>query len=213
MSVALSRPSATYRGNNNREIFSTGSAIFKDRKQSGFDIILQVPTKIGREAAEWLDKYKFQICWNQFYQHLPHGCWWRLLRRQGSWLGLYSSPRNAVYYAQVRHLSYHIDSSQFQSSNAHTSTVHCRRELVRLMTTSFNGHPTECAKTGITLYVKAFRISTDASTAQLPYMWSVDGEPFKGMATLQAEVHPEGYPLLALPRVSRNRINHAPDFD
>ncbi|VDK22858.1 unnamed protein product, partial [Taenia asiatica] len=62
-----------------------------------------------------------------------------------------------------------------------------RSELIRLMRTSYNGHSSECSKTGIALYVKAFRISVDAATSQLPFMWSADGEPFEGIATLQAE--------------------------
>lgn len=84
---------------------------------------------------------------------------------------------------------------------------------MRLMRTSYNGHGSECSKTGIALSVKAFRISIDAATSQLPFMWSADGEPLKGIATLQAEVYHKGYPLIALPSVSRNTLNHAPDFD
>ncbi|CDS37860.1 expressed protein [Echinococcus multilocularis] len=86
-------------------------------------------------------------------------------------------------------------------------------ELMRLMRTSYNGHSSECSKTGIALSVKAFRISTDTATSRLPFMWSADGEPFEGIATMQAQVYHRGYPLIALPPVSRNALNHAPDFD
>ncbi|KAH9280875.1 Sphingoid long chain base kinase 5 [Echinococcus granulosus] len=88
-----------------------------------------------------------------------------------------------------------------------------RSELMRLMRTSYNGHSSECSKTGIALSVKAFRISTDTATSRLPFMWSADGEPFEGIATMQAQVYHRGYPLIALPPVSRNALNHAPDFD
>ncbi|KAL5107996.1 Sphingosine kinase 2 [Taenia crassiceps] len=88
-----------------------------------------------------------------------------------------------------------------------------RSELIRLMRTSYNGHSSECSKTGIALSVKAFRISIDEATSQLPFMWSADGEPVEGIATLQAEVYHRGYPLIALPPVSRNTLNHAPDFE
>ncbi|VDL57690.1 unnamed protein product [Hymenolepis diminuta] len=87
-----------------------------------------------------------------------------------------------------------------------------RSEMIRLMTTSFNGHATECAKTGISFYVKAFRITLDEESSKLPYMWSIEGESFEGMRIFQGQLHSQGYPILALPPVPRNPINHAPDF-
>ena len=81
------------------------------------------------------------------------------------------------------------------------------------MINSFTGHPLERSKAGISLYVKAFRISTDVPSTPLPLIWSVDGESFQGMATLQAEVSARGYPLLGLPPVPRNPIDSAPDFE
>nr|CDS30015.2 sphingosine kinase 1 [Hymenolepis microstoma] len=87
-----------------------------------------------------------------------------------------------------------------------------RGEMIRLMTTTFSGHPTECGKTGISLYVKAFRITLDEESSKLPYIWSIDGESFDGMRIFQGELQSEGYPILALPRVPRNPINHAPNF-
>ncbi|KAM7542497.1 hypothetical protein Aperf_G00000019558 [Anoplocephala perfoliata] len=87
-----------------------------------------------------------------------------------------------------------------------------RSELIRLMKIGLNGHPMECAKTGIILHVKAFRITLDEESAKSPYMWSLDGEPFGGMRIFQGEVYSQGYRILALPPVQRNPFNHAPDF-
>lgn len=84
--------------------------------------------------------------------------------------------------------------------------------MIRLMTTSFNGHATECAKMGISFYVKAFRITLDEESSKLPYMWSIEGESFEGMRIFQGQLHSQGYPILALPPVPRNPVNHAPDF-
>ncbi|KAM7542495.1 hypothetical protein Aperf_G00000019550 [Anoplocephala perfoliata] len=74
------------------------------------------------------------------------------------------------------------------------------------------GHSVECTQVGISLAVKAFRLSLDDETSQMPYLWSIDGENFGGVGNLQGEMHSQGYPLLTLPEVPRNPINHAPIF-
>ncbi len=80
------------------------------------------------------------------------------------------------------------------------------------MTNSFGGHGSECHEYGIVLPVKAFQISTDEETSQLPYMWSIDGEAFDGISTLQAEVCGRGFPLITLPKAPRDSRTHAPIF-
>lgn len=80
------------------------------------------------------------------------------------------------------------------------------------MKTIMFGHSVECSQVGISLSVKAFRLSVDEETARMPYLWSIDGENFGGVQNLQGEMHSQGYPIVTLPKVPRNPNNHAPIF-
>uniref|UniRef100_A0A5K3FSD5 START domain-containing protein n=1 Tax=Mesocestoides corti TaxID=53468 RepID=A0A5K3FSD5_MESCO len=48
-----------------------------------------------------------------------------------------------------------------------------RMELFNLVRRSLNGHSVDCTRYGVAVPIKAFRLSMDKATSQIPFMWSI----------------------------------------